>query len=259
MKRVTVFLLILTVCLIFLQSSCKRKYKSFNEFYNYIAKSSSLKSTHLKLEDTLTTKTIIGKDTIQEIFSFKAANLNLKYFSIEDTLWRPTYYEPSYFTLNDKKIPIDTAHKYSGFGFYLASKINLNGTLFLFINGYIKDCTGSFCRMQFDNCFQIRADKITFHIISGLQQPENIYCDINNDGNLDQICFFANASAEINNNIEINPNKYYLGVSLLTLKNDSWIPMTDKNNKPYYIYFQSDDYINFDTFKILDYNWMFEL
>lgn len=258
-----ILLFILTTNLISGQSTVKNRYKSFDEFYSNLAKKSTLKWTEYELTDTLTSTIRISNDTIEEIFSFKVADYFLKYITKKDSSFFPEYIETSYFTFNNKKINEDTSHAYSDLELTTASITELKGITFLIINGYLKNCNGSFCRAQIDNCFAINKNTIDFQIIEGLQSPSNNYCDINNDGQLDLITFI-NSSPEgcfstANKKIKEKPDKYYYCVQLLTLKNGKWEPILDKYKKPYFILFQSDDYIELNGFKILDYNWLYKL
>lgn len=87
------------------------------------------------------------------------------------------------------------------------------------------------------------------------QSPSNIYCDLNNDGELDQITFMGDCSNKNKNIKDKFPKKDNFCIQALTLKNNKWIPMTDADNRPYFIYIEVNDFFQLDPFKILDSNW----
>ncbi len=213
----------------------------------------------MKLADSLTTVYKRGDSAIEEVLSFKFGGFTMKYHTIKDTSVFPEYVGASYFEINGKAIPIDSTHPYADFAFEEVAKVNLNGTTYLLLVGYSKNCIGSFCRAQFDHLIQIKDSTVHFQIIDDMQYHPNIYCDLNNDGQLDQINFSGDCAKNIVKKIAEQENKYYFCAQALTLKNERWEAITDKKNKPYYIYFQVNDIIEFDKFKILEYIWPWEL
>ncbi len=211
------------------------------------------------MADTLTQTKRIGKDLIQKTFRLKFSDCDLKFVTIKKVGDRYSYPGTSYIFYNNQKILPDTNIGFGGLAITSATKFVLNGTTFLVLSCWAPDCTGTFCRAEYDQLFQIKGKEIKHQVIYGWQLPKNIYCDLNNDGQLDLISFVGNCFSK-NNSIETNnPDKYFFCVQAKTLENNSWVALTDKNKKPYYIYFQVDDFFELDTFKIIDYNWMTEL
>jgi hypothetical protein len=234
-------------------------YKSFNDFYGKIADKKKLKFTNLPLTDTLTQTKRIGKDLIQKTFSLKFSDCDLKFVTTKKFGDRYPYPGASYIFYNNQKILPDTNIGFERLAIKSATKIVLNGTSFLVLSCWAPDCTGTFCRAEYDQLFQIKGKEIKHQVICGWQLPKNIYCDLNNDRKLDLIyfvgnCFFKNGSIKTNDS-----DKYFFCIQAKTLENNSWVALTDKYKKPYYIYFQVDDFFELDTFKVIDYNWMTEL
>lgn len=236
-----------------------RHYNSFNDFYERIADNKYLKFTNLPLTDTLTQIKKISNDSIEETFSLKFTDCDLKFVVTKKSHDRYSYSDPSYILYNNQKILPDTNIGFEGLEITSAAKADLNGTRFLVLSCWAPGCNGTFCRVEYDQLFQIKGKEIKYQIIDGWQSPTNIYCDLNNDGQLDLISFVGNCFSK-NDTIETNnPDKYFFCVQAKTLENDTWVALTDKNKKPYYIYLQVDDFFELETFKVIDYNWLTEL
>jgi hypothetical protein len=54
-------------------------------------------------------------------------------------------------------------------------------------------------------------------------------------------------------------SKYTFCIQALTLLNNNWVAMKDKEGKPYFIYLQVDDFFELENLKVLDYNWVSKL
>jgi len=241
------------------QKHSKIHYNSFNDFCEKLTNNKNLELTDLLLNDTLTLSENIGKDSLQETFRIKFTDCELKFVKTRKINEPYSYSDISYIYYNNQKILPDTNIGFIGLEITSAAKASLNGTTYLILSCWTPGCNGTFCRAKYDQLFRIKGKEITHQIIEGWQHPENIYCDINNDNQLDIISFIGSCFSERDTIRINNPDKYFFCIQAETLVNKKWVSLTDKDKKPYYIYLQTDDFFELETFKVIDYHWMKEL
>ncbi|MEI8201383.1 MAG: hypothetical protein WCH34_00100 [Bacteroidota bacterium] len=244
------------------QSTSKNHFKSFYDFYNFIYINSSSRILPYSILDTSSTTIKISNDTIKEIKNIRLENWTIKFISFYDTtkypIWSlPNYYSNSYIQINDKILLPDSNNLFWGLEITNASIYNLNGITYIILHSYAPKCNGSFCLIEYDQIFCIKGNKIEYQIIEGLQFPHDIYCDINNDGQLDRISFNGTFTKK-QNSLMSHYKEYYL-VQPLIYQNNDWIPLKDPHGKNYFIFIQTDDKYEFKHFKILDFNWITKL
>ncbi len=256
---ITLFLTFLSLT-IFAQKTTTLQYNSFHDFYTHISGGKALNFEMHKLADTTTMRRTIGIDTLEVVFSCRVDEWNIRYVSRIDTSVSAKYYPGSYILINDQKIIPDENNRFEGLSIMNAVKINFNSTKMLMFLCWYPKCNGTTCRKCFVQLFRFEESGIKYQIDAGWQIPPNIYCDLDNDGQLDMISFYGESPVSNCYETAVNTSdKSLYCIRALTLENDKWVEMTDKNKNPYFIQMQSESYTNFDSFKVLDFNWMFEL
>jgi hypothetical protein len=287
MKQQSIYIIIELLSMILAISSCKtdsrndsqmippKHYDSFNDFKIYIT-SDSLNFSPIQLTNLSIQK--IGEDTSIHYFNFKNLKLGIATILNREKPDSPCDSLYSYYSIINNQLVYEESIPDSlrnwGFGlkdnsdFNLelkkAKKFELNGVNYLFIPSSISECIGGFCNLKIDHLFQIKNNnKVTYLTVDGW----NI-CDINKDNQLDQIVFNDNAIDQLsfieklkNKRPSEKENKFdkkYLNIQIWTFENNKWRPLIDKNNNPYFIFLEINDYKR-DSFKIIDYNWIKEL
>ena len=241
------------------QKTPVKHYDSFNDFYDQIANKKYLNFSSITLTDTITSFKQISSDSIQEIFSIKLNEWTIKYVVTRNPDNKFSYNNPSFILFNNQKILPDSNSSFEGLSITAAGIANLNGTTYLVLSSWSPGCNGTFCTIEYYQVFEIKNKKVEYQIVTGWQQPLNIFCDLNNDGQLDLISFVGKCSSKNDSTETSNSGKYFFCAQVLTFKNNNWIPLTDKHKKQYFIFFETDDFFELDTFKVIDYNWTTEL
>jgi len=241
------------------QNNSVRPYKTFNDFYNKITDNKYLRFTNIDLTDTATSLKKLSNDSLEVTFTLKLNEYNLKYIVDKKVNDIDSYSNPSFILFNNQKILLDSNTSFEGLSITSANKTILGTTTYLVLSSWAPGCNGTFCRAEYNQLFQLKDGKVKYQIVDGWQSPSNIFCDLNNDGQLDLISFIGKCVSKKDSVESINPDKYYFCIQALTLVAETWMPLTDKNKIPYYIYMQVDDFFELDTFKIIDYNWITEL
>ena len=163
----------------------------------------------------------------------------------------------SQFTVNNQIILPDSNYHYCGLELDVddIEITHLHGITYIIIPSRIPYCNGSFCSIKIDYLFQLKDGKIWYDLVGSRRYMPSIYGDLNHDGQMDIIDFGGSLTEQQKKHTNPENEHLHFSAQLLTLKNHQWIPLKDKNNKAYYIFFSADDVYEQDTYKILDYYW----
>jgi hypothetical protein len=239
------------------QNISTKKYRSFEGFSNTIDAGKYVRMTELKMRDTLTSIKKLPNGRIKKSFKLSVENWHINF--IINTVDAELYSGTCSIHFNSSKITLKGDTSFEGLNISGVYKFTLGASTYLVFKSWPKDCNGMACRMGYTQLFTITGKQVRYEIIDGWQSPENEFCDLNNDGRLDMICYTGECFSK-NDSVESNnPEKYFFCIQALTRKNDKWVAMTDSKKRPYYVYMQTDDFFELDTIKIIEYNWMTKL
>jgi hypothetical protein len=257
-KYILALFLFFAFTFVFAQKPIIKNFTTFKSFHDALYNSSSAKCMQVPMSDSFHTMLHIAPDTIRDYFSFKIDNYKLKYTTYRDTSHYPNFYDKSRIEFNNTVIRQKKDEQYFGLDILYSEKITLGENTYIILPSWFGEaCNGSLCRAELDQIFEIKNDKVNYQVVLGLQGLSSIYCDLNNDGQLDQITFLGDCASPV----DASGEKLYYCVQVLTLSDNQWIPLKDKDNRSYFISFSiiAEDYPEMNSFKILDYNWMTDL
>jgi hypothetical protein len=233
-------------------------YKSFDEFYGLLS-STALKFSEQDIDTTVVSNRKIDRDTIEETSAFKVDAYNLEFVSKKNSAPTADYYDADYIRVDGRRIAVDSTNQFAGFSINSAAKANLGNSTFFVVRAFIPNCNGTACVICFELFIQLKGSAINYQRLTGYQSPQNIYCDLNNDGQLDMITFIGNCNSAPAHAEEPPTENFSFCIQAFTLYDSKWIPLTDKNNKPYFIDLQVNDFFELENLEVRDYNWMFPL
>ncbi len=237
-----------------------KTYKSFDEFYDKIAGSTAVNMQKLPMADTATSFEKIDNDHVRQTLRIRLLKWNIQFVVDRNKVYdRWKYDDPAYIMFNDQKINVDSEVAFEGLTISDAAYFTLENDTFILFNSYANNCNGIGCRLGYHQLFSIHEGKLSYQVVVNYQQPEDIYCDLNKDGQLDRVSFAGKCSDKTIDLMGEHQKKNYFCIEALTLKGERWVPLVDTNGKPYCLAVETADFFELDPFKVVEQHWLWKL
>jgi len=236
---------------------------SFNEFIDSI-RCDSLAATSVVIDNSILKR---RADTIFQEFHYN--NIKFNFVSVRGTSTEGGCENmfSYYFMVNDKMIaakaipdsmrnhglPMDKLCELT-MALNEAETFNHNGIDYLIIPMQTSECIGQFCHTRIDNIFAINKDTVNYMVVDGWQ-----ICDVNKDGNLDQIVFNDDAVRMrhwLEKSSQKMPAQNCATIQIWTFKDNTWSLLRDGAGEPYAMLVGFDTLHKRDSYRVLHRNWV---
>ncbi|HYV95652.1 MAG TPA: hypothetical protein VE978_28005 [Chitinophagales bacterium] len=211
--------------------------------------------------------TLFKGDTVFVTEKFRLADLNFSYV----TLWQndsafKQFFATSYsyyFILRKNEFHESTHYRLSwDLETEKIWKTKLGKNILYCIPSYPVPCNGSGCTMELDHLFILSNRKINYQAILESQVRPGSFCDLNHDEQPDYLSMgYDLDSAQEKISKSGNDTSTYFRIDLFTLKDNEWIPMTDSEGKPYFIFCVGSEWNPYEieqNVRVLDAHWLYK-